>query len=76
MQIARQPRPGRPEAAQVALLMAQIGRLSISIARLREVPPRVTGAGCAEPSRPRFAACLARAPQRNVGAEVLGGLAS
>jgi len=26
------------EAAQVALLMAQIGRLSVSIARLREVP--------------------------------------
>jgi len=26
------------EAAQVALLMAQFGRLSISIARLREVP--------------------------------------
>ena len=28
-------RPGRSEAAQVALLVAQIGRLSVSIARLR-----------------------------------------
>jgi len=27
---------GRPEAAQVARLIAQIGRLSVSIARLRE----------------------------------------
>jgi len=29
-------RPGRSEAAQVALLIAQVGRLSVSIARLRE----------------------------------------
>jgi len=33
-------RPGHSEAAQVALLMAQIGRLSVSIARLREAQGR------------------------------------
>jgi len=33
-------RPGRSEAAQVALLIAQIGRLSVSIARLREAQGR------------------------------------
>ncbi len=33
-------RPGRSEAPQVALLIAQIGRLSVSIARLREAQGR------------------------------------
>jgi len=33
-------RPGRSEAAQVALLVAQVGRLSVSIARLREAQGR------------------------------------
>ncbi len=40
-------RPGRSEAAQVALLVAQIGRLSISIARLREAQGRQAQAAAA-----------------------------
>ncbi len=40
-------RPGRAEAAQVALLVAQIGRLSVSIARLREAQGRQAQAAAA-----------------------------
>jgi len=40
-------RPGRSEAAQVALLVAQIGRLSVSIARLREAQDRQAQAAAA-----------------------------
>jgi len=40
-------RPGRSEAAQVALLVAQIGRLSVSIARLREAQGRQAQAAAA-----------------------------
>ncbi len=40
-------RPGRPEAAQVALLVAQIGRLSVSIARLRQAQGRQVQAAAA-----------------------------
>jgi len=40
-------RPGRAEAAQVALLIAQIGRLSVSIARLREAQDRQAQAAAA-----------------------------
>jgi len=39
--------PGRSEAAQVALLVAQIGRLSVSIARLREAQGRQAQAAAA-----------------------------
>ena len=41
-------RPVRPEAAQVALLVAQIGRLSVSIARLREAQDRQAQAAAAK----------------------------
>jgi len=40
-------RPGRSEAAQVALLVAQVGRLSVSIARLREAQGRQAQAAAA-----------------------------
>ncbi len=40
-------RPGRSEAAQVGLLIAQIGRLSVSIARLREAQDRQAQAAAA-----------------------------
>jgi len=40
-------KPGRSEAAQVALLVAQIGRLSVSIARLREAQGRQAQAAAA-----------------------------
>jgi len=40
-------RPGRSEAAQVALLVAQIGRLSVSIARLRKAQDRQAQAAAA-----------------------------
>jgi len=40
-------RPGRSEAAQVALLVAQIGRLSVSIARLRGAQDRQAQAAAA-----------------------------
>jgi len=40
-------RPGRSEAAQVALLVAQVGRLSVSIARLREAQDRQAQAAAA-----------------------------
>ncbi len=40
-------RPGRSEAAQVALLVAQVGRLSVSIARLREAQDRQAQAAVA-----------------------------
>jgi len=40
-------RPGRSEAAQVALLIAQIGRLSVSIARLRQAQRRQAQAAAA-----------------------------
>ncbi len=40
-------RPGRSEAAQVALLIAQVGRLSVSIARLREAQGRKAQAAAA-----------------------------
>jgi len=41
-------RPGRAEAAQVALLVAQIGRLSVSITRLREAQDRQAQAAAAK----------------------------
>jgi len=40
-------RAGRSEAAQVALLVAQVGRLSVSIARLREAQGRQAQAAAA-----------------------------
>jgi len=40
-------RPGRSEATQVALLVAQVGRLSVSIARLREAQGRQAQAAAA-----------------------------
>lgn len=48
LQIARAGRrPGRPEAARIALLIAQIGRLSVSVGRLREAQGRAAQAAAA-----------------------------
>ena len=40
LQMARSTRSGRSEAAQIALLVAQIGSLSLSVSQLREAQGR------------------------------------
>jgi len=62
-------RPGRSEAAQVALLVPQIGRLSISITRLREAQsrrrrPRRPGGQRSRSARPPATGPTRRRPPR------------
>jgi hypothetical protein len=47
LQLARTRRSGRHEAAQIALLVAQIGSLSLSVSRLREAQGRAAQAAAA-----------------------------
>lgn len=47
LQLARGSRPGRTEAAQIALLVALIGSLSLSVSRLREAQGRTAQAAAA-----------------------------
>lgn len=47
LQLARSGRAGRNEAAQIALLVAQIGSLSLSVSRLREAQGRAAQAAAA-----------------------------
>jgi len=47
LQLARSGKSGRNEAAQIALLVAQIGSLSLSVSRLREAQGRTAQAAAA-----------------------------
>lgn len=47
LQLARSGRAGGNEAAQIALLVAQIGSLSLSVSRLREAQGRTAQAAAA-----------------------------
>ncbi len=47
LQLARSGKAGRNEAAQIALLVAQIGSLSLSVSRLREAQGRAAQAAAA-----------------------------
>ena len=47
LQLARSGKAGRNEAAQIALLVAQIGSLSLSVSRLREAQGRTAQAAAA-----------------------------
>ena len=47
LQLARSGKAGRNEAAQIALLVAQIGSLSLSVSRLREAQGRMAQAAAA-----------------------------
>ncbi len=47
LQLARSGKSGRNETAQIALLVAQIGSLSLSVSRLREAQGRAAQAAAA-----------------------------
>ena len=70
LQMARSARSGRSEAAQIALLVAQIGSLSLSVSQLREAQGRTAQAAAAR----RAAGQLADSADQWVG-EVRGQVA-
>jgi len=55
LQLARSSEAGRNEAAQIALLVAQIGSLSLSVSRLREAQGRAAQAAAARRAAGRVA---------------------
>ena len=63
LQLARSGKAGRNEAAQIALLVAQIGSLSLSVSRLREAQGRTAQAAAAR----RTAAKVADSAEQWVG---------
>lgn len=63
LQLARSGKAGRYEAAQIALLVAQIGSLSLSVSRLREAQGRAAQAAAAR----RAAGQVADSTDRWVG---------
>jgi len=64
LQLTRSGKAGRNEAAQIALLVAQIGGLSLSVSRLREAQGRTAQAAAAR----RAATQVANSAEQWVGA--------